>query len=150
VIERKNQQRVVYVKANNREGVGLVNVVESLKDYIVKNLVVPDGVTILYGGNYEDTESSFKDLGIAFMLAILLVYMIMAAQFESLLDPFLILFTIPLSLIGVIWLLFLTGIEFNIVGFIGVIILVGIVVNNGIVLIDFIKQLREKHGYGLF
>ncbi|HOJ50190.1 MAG TPA: efflux RND transporter permease subunit [Spirochaetota bacterium] len=150
VIERKNQQRVVYVKANNQEGVGLVNVVEKLREYIVSNIVLPEGVTILYGGNYEDTQSSFADLSLAFLLGILLVYMIMAAQFESLLDPFLILFTIPLSLIGVIWLLFLTGTEFNVVGFIGAIILLGIVVNNGIVLIDYTKQLREKHGFGLF
>ena len=82
--------------------------------------------------------------------AIFLVYMVMASQFESLLDPFIIIFTVPLALIGAVWGLFLTGTTLSVTALIGIILLVGIVVNNGIVLVDYINQLREKHGYNLW
>jgi len=93
---------------------------------------------------------SFGYLGIALIAAILLVYMVMASLFESLLNPFIIIFTIPLAFIGVIWGLFLTGTTLTITALIGGLLLVGIVVNNGIVLIDYINQLREKHDYELW
>lgn len=149
-IERKSNERVVYVNASNMPDVGVANVVDDLSQKINQQVVLPDGVNLFYGGSYEDTQESFRDLGLALMLAILLIYMVMAAQFESLLNPFLILSSIPLALIGVIWILFLTATEFNVISFIGVIIMVGIAVNNGIVLIDYIRQLREDHGYELF
>jgi HAE1 family hydrophobic/amphiphilic exporter-1 len=149
-IERTGQQRVVYVRANNAPEVGIANIVNILRDRIQSEIVIPEGVNLVYGGSYEDTQESFGDLGLALMLAILLIYMIMAAQFESFLNPFIILFTIPLSFIGVAWIIFLTGGEFTVISFIGVIILTGIVVNNGIVLIDYIRQLRTEHGYELF
>jgi len=87
---------------------------------------------------------SFRDLILVFILAVVLVYMVMAAQFESLKQPFIIIFTVPLSLIGVVFALLLTGRHINMTSLIGVIILAGIVVNNAIVLIDFINQLREN------
>jgi HAE1 family hydrophobic/amphiphilic exporter-1 len=139
-IERTGQQRVVYVRANNAPEVGIANIVNILRDRIQSEIVIPEGVNLVYGGSYEDTQESFGDLGLALMLAILLIYMIMAAQFESFLNPFIILFTIPLSFIGVAWIIFLTGGEFTVISFIGVIILTGIVVNNGIVLIDYIRH----------
>jgi HAE1 family hydrophobic/amphiphilic exporter-1 len=83
-------------------------------------------------------------LGIAFVVAMLLTDMVMASQFESFIDPFIILFTIPLSLIGVAWGLFLTGTTLSVMSLIGIIMLVGIIVNNGIVLVDYINQLRER------
>lgn len=89
-------------------------------------------------------------LGLALLAAVLLVYMVMASQFESLLNPFIILFTIPLAFIGVIWGLFITGTTLSITAMIGGMLLIGIVVNNGIVLIDYINQLRTIHNYPLW
>jgi len=83
-------------------------------------------------------------LGIALLGAIFLVYMVMASQFESLLDPFIVMFTFPLAIIGVVWLLFFSHTTFNIIAFIGVIMLSGIAVNNGIVLVDYINLLRAR------
>jgi HAE1 family hydrophobic/amphiphilic exporter-1 len=87
---------------------------------------------------------SFRSLQLALLLAVFLVYLVMASQFESLLHPFVIMFTIPLALIGAVFALWITGSTLSVVVFIGLILLAGIVVNNAIVLIDFINQLREK------
>jgi HAE1 family hydrophobic/amphiphilic exporter-1 len=149
-IERKAQDRVIYIKANTAPGIGVGNVVDKLKMTVSSEVVLPDGITLIYGGSYQDMQESFGDLGTMFLLAIALIYMVMASQFESFLNPFLILFAIPLSLIGVVWILVFTVTEFNVVTFIGVIILAGIVVNNGIILVDYIRQLREVHGMELF
>jgi hydrophobic/amphiphilic exporter-1 (mainly G- bacteria), HAE1 family len=100
-----------------------------------------------FGGEYEEQQESFRELTMAAILALLLVYMVMAAQFESLRDPFIILFSIPLAAIGVITMLVVTQTTFNMQGFLGVIMLVGIVVNNAIILIDYMNQLRREHGY---
>lgn len=89
-------------------------------------------------------------LGLALLAAVLLVYMVMASQFESLLNPFIILFTIPLGFIGVIWGLFVSGTTLSITALVGGMLLIGIVVNNGIVLIDYINQLRNIHDYPLW
>ncbi|MFQ6613328.1 MAG: efflux RND transporter permease subunit [Fidelibacterota bacterium] len=102
------------------------------------------------GGTAQDQMESFGYLFIAIIAAVFLVYMVMASQFESLLDPFIILFTIPLALIGVVWGLFLTGTTLSVTALIGAVLLVGIVVNNGIVLVDYINQQREKHGRDLY
>ncbi len=147
-IERLSQQRVIYVSAN--VDVGLENIVAEIKRRIRKEIYpLPQGFNILYGSEYQDQQESFADLGLAFLIAILLVYMVMAAQFESFKHPFIILFSIPLSLVGVTFLFLLTGDEFNMMGYLGAIILVGIVVNNAIVLIDYINMLRRDHGYSL-
>jgi len=92
---------------------------------------------------------SLMYLGLAFLVAMILTYMVMASQFESLLDPFIILFTIPLSIIGVAFGLVVTGTTLSVMSIIGIIMLLGIIVNNGIVLVDYINQLREK-GLSLF
>jgi HAE1 family hydrophobic/amphiphilic exporter-1 len=110
----------------------------------LKGLQLPEGYSIEMGGEQEQMMESFGGLALAFVLAILLVYMVMASQFESLLQPFVIMFTLPLGIIGVVFSLVLTGRSFNIASFIGIITLAGIVVNNGIVLIDFVNQLRER------
>ncbi len=102
------------------------------------------------GGTAQDQMESFGYLFLAIIAAIFLVYMVMASQFESLLDPFIILFTIPLALIGVVWGLFLTGTTLSVTALVGAVLLVGIVVNNGIVLVDYINQQREKHGKELY
>ena len=95
-------------------------------------------------GQSEEMTQSFRSLGLAFALAVFLVYLVMASQFESLLHPFVILFTIPMGLIGSVWGLYITGTTINSVALIGLIMLAGIVVNNAIVLIDAINQARER------
>lgn len=102
------------------------------------------------GGTAEDMQESFMYLGLALLAAVILVYMVMASQFESLLNPFIILFTIPLAFIGVILGLYISGTTLSITAMVGGMLLVGIVVNNGIVLIDYINQLRALHDYTLW
>ncbi len=115
----------------------------------LNDLAVPYVFSVEIGGAAEDMMESFMYLGLAFLVAMILTYMVMASQFESLLDPFIILFTIPLSIIGVAWGLFLTGTTLSVMSLIGIIMLLGIIVNNGIVLVDYINQLRDQ-GHELF
>ena len=110
----------------------------------------PLGYEFAYGGEYEDQQKSFRDLTFAAILALVLVYMVMAAQFESWRDPFIVLFSIPLASVGVVLMLLLTGTTFNMQAFLGVIILVGIVVNNAIVLIDYTNLMRREHNMELY
>ena len=105
---------------------------------------MPTGITATVSGQSEEMQDSFRSMLFALVLAIFLVYLVMASQFESLVHPFVILFTIPLALVGAVLALFVTGTTINIVAFIGVIMLAGIVVNNAIVLVDLINQLRAK------
>ncbi|HPC36253.1 MAG TPA: efflux RND transporter permease subunit [Candidatus Marinimicrobia bacterium] len=102
------------------------------------------------GGMEQERRESFMYLYIALAAAIILVYMVMASQFESFLEPFIIIFTIPLAMIGVIWLLFITKTKLSVMALVGCVLLVGIVINNGIVLVDYINQLRYKHNYHLW
>ncbi|MCL6478237.1 MAG: efflux RND transporter permease subunit, partial [Peptococcaceae bacterium] len=102
------------------------------------------GYSYIIGGQSQDMSESFGDLGPALILAILLVYMVMAGQFESLLYPFVIMFSIPVSITGVVLSLVLTGRAFSVPAFIGLIMMCGIVVNNAIVLVDYIKQLKSR------
>ena len=104
----------------------------------------PKGFTYTIGGTAEDFLTSFRYLGLALLVSIFLVYMVMASQFESFRQPFIIIFTVPLAAIGVILMFTLTRSVMNISALVGVIMLVGIVVNNGIVMIDAANQLREK------
>jgi HAE1 family hydrophobic/amphiphilic exporter-1 len=98
----------------------------------------------MVAGQNEEMEDSFRSMKFALLLAVFLVYLVMASQFESLIHPLVILFTIPLSLVGAVLALFITGTTVNVVAFIGVIMLAGIVVNNAIVLVDLINQLRSQ------
>lgn len=102
------------------------------------------GYFVEYGGEIKRMRETFVSLGAAFALAILLVYMVMGAQFESLIHPFTVMFTVPLGLIGVIVLLLITGNTLSLPSLLGIIILAGIVVNNGIVLVDYVNQLRAR------
>lgn len=141
-IVRDNQARQVTVTGTvvGRD-IGTVNREIQQK---LSELHLPEGYSVKMGGEQEQMMESFGDLILVFLLAVALVYMVMAAQFESLKQPFVIMFTVPLALIGVVFALLLTGHHINMTSLIGVIILAGIVVNNAIVLIDFINQLREK------
>ncbi|HPY97083.1 MAG TPA: efflux RND transporter permease subunit [Candidatus Cloacimonadota bacterium] len=141
-IKRESQQRVVYVSAD-LDGVSLGEAVQDMQKQ-VEQLDIPEGVIVDFGGQYEDQQESFRSLILLFILGIALVYMVMASQFGSLKDPFIIMFAVPLSIIGVIWAFLLTGETLSVTTFIGIIMLVGVVVNNGIVLVDYTNLLRAR------
>jgi len=141
-IEREDHLRIVSVTANTADrDVG--SIISDIKDKL-KDDKLPVGYFMEYGGSYKQMQDAFKTLGLALALAILLVYMVMASQFESLVYPFIVMFEIPLAFIGVGWALFITKQTLSLPSFIGIIMLVGIVVNNAIVLIDYVNQLRKK------
>lgn len=143
-ISRDSKFRAGTVDANLSE-IALGKAVNTLRKEIKPiEAALPDGYSISFKGQFEDMQESFGQLALGLLLAILLVYMVMAAQFESLSHPFIIMFTFPLAIIGVIWILILTGKTFSLVTFVGLIILSGIAVNNGIVLIDYVNQLRKN------
>ena len=146
-INRVDQERIVYVSGTIGDR-DLGSIITDLRAEVAQ-INRPDGYEIRFGGEWEDQQQSFRELTFAAILALLLVYMVMAAQFESLRDPFIILFSVPLAAIGVVTMLVITETTFNMQGFLGVIVLVGIVVNNAIVLIDYTNQLRRDHGYGI-
>jgi len=141
-IKRESQQRIVYVSADLAD-VSLGTAVKDMKKRI-EQIDIPDGVFVEFGGQYEDQQESFRSLLLLFILGIALVYMVMASQFGSLRDPFIIMFAVPLSIIGVIWAFLLTGETLSVTTFIGIIMLVGVVVNNGIVLVDYTNLLRAR------
>jgi HAE1 family hydrophobic/amphiphilic exporter-1 len=143
-IDRENQARVVTVLANIA-GRDLGSVVKDIKQRLGgMERSLPPGYFIEFGGQYEDMQEAFKIMAFAFALATLLVYMIMASQFESFKHPFVIMFTIPLGLIGVILALLISGKPVSLPVLIGFIILGGIAVNNGIVMVDYINQLKRR------
>jgi HAE1 family hydrophobic/amphiphilic exporter-1 len=141
-IRRVAQERVAIITANLAFGDLGAAAVEA--GAIVSRTPMPEGVTAMVSGQSEEMQESFNSMQFALILAVFLVYLVMASQFESLIHPFVILFTIPLALVGAVLALFLTGTTVNIVALIGVIMLAGIVVNNAIVLVDLINQLRAQ------
>jgi len=141
-IDRENQQRIVNVSGNisNRF---LGKVIQDAQQQLNK-LVLPEDYRYEFVGENREMQESFLELAQALVLSIILVYMIIAAQFESLLMPLAVMFSVPFSLIGVILALLLANKSLNVLSYIGIIMLVGIVVNNSIVLIDYINRLRQK------
>jgi HAE1 family hydrophobic/amphiphilic exporter-1 len=140
-IERERQERVVYVNARVQGDVK--GAVDSIRAEVNK-LAIPAGFNVIYGGTWEDIQETIKDLALVGLLSIILVYLIMAALFESFFDPFIIMFTLPMSFIGVVWMHIVTGTSFNAMSGIGVVMLLGIVVNNGIILVDYTNLLRKR------
>lgn len=147
-INRDSQQRYITVSAGLKDGYNIGIVGNNVKNAIDK-YEVPKGYEIKLAGENESINESMKELVKMLLLAIAFIYLIMAAQFQSLMSPFIVLFTIPLAFTGGLLGLFFTGNEISIVGMIGFVMLSGVVVNNGIVLVDYINQLRlegmEKH-----
>ena len=141
-IRRVNQQRVAIVSAGLTER-SLGDVAEDIEG-IIDGLMLPIDFVVGIKGQNEEMQVAFASLQFAILLSIFLVYLVMASQFESLLHPFVIMFTFPFSIIGVVATLVLTGQTISVVVLIGVIMLTGIVVNNAIVLVDYINQLRRK------
>jgi HAE1 family hydrophobic/amphiphilic exporter-1 len=141
-IERIDQRRVVKISANLR-GSNLSRAVKKAEQ-VLKNIVFPKGFYYNFGGESEEQYEAFLRLGLAFIMGALLVYMVLASQFESLVDPLVIFFSVPFAFVGVILISFITRVEFTIDSFIGAILLLGIVVNNAIVLISYTKLLEDK------
>lgn len=141
-INRKNQERGANVTADII-GADLASISQSIEKE-VQNIVLPEGYSINMGGQQEEMSDAFIDLALALLLAIFLVYAVMAVQFESFLYPFIIMFSIPATIIGIIVGFVITGRTLSVPSFIGIIMLSGIVVNNAIVLVDYINILRKR------
>ncbi len=145
-IERKNRQRYVKISVTP-VGISLGELARLISKEI-ENIDLPSGVYLNVGGSYEDQQEAFADIGLLFILIIMLVYIVMASQFESYSKPFIIMMAVPFAITGVILALLITGVELNLVAALGIVLLVGIVVKNGIVLVDYINLMRDR-GYEL-
>ena len=143
-INRVNGSRTLTVTAGFADGVNVTDVSNAVKDILEDQYIAPEGYTYEILGEQEEVMEAVMVLVLAMGLAVLLIYMIMASQFQSLTYPFIIMFTIPLAFTGGFAILWLTNMTVSVVAIIGLIILVGVVVNNGIVLVDYTNQLREK------
>ena len=142
-IQRENRQRVITVESSLGAGVALGDVVAEAQR-LIGDYPLPDGVDLELGGTVEDQGDAFSDLGMLFVLIILLVYIVMATQFESLKFPFIIMFTIPFACTGVFLALWMTSTPLSLIALIGAIMLVGIVTKNGIVMVDYMNLLIER------
>jgi HAE1 family hydrophobic/amphiphilic exporter-1 len=147
-IERKDQERIITIEANFT-GRDMGSVISDIRRDL-RVVPVPKDFAILFGGDYEEQQKAFKELLLGLILAIFLVYMVMAGQFESFRDPFVVLFSIPMGLIGIVLTMILTKTIFSMQAFIGCIMLAGIVVNNAILLVDYTNQLRRNDNMPLF
>ncbi|HUT52901.1 MAG TPA: efflux RND transporter permease subunit [bacterium] len=141
-IERENSKRMVKIQANYTER-SMGELVADIQDAI-KIVPLPEGYLIEFGGEYQDAMESFRDLGFMFVASILLVYMILAALYESLIHPITMMVAVPLAFTGAIGGLFIAGVSFGVTAFIGIIMLVGIVATNSIVLLDFILEYHRQ------
>ena len=141
-IERKDRERIVTVSAVISE-VPLGDVVKA-GEAIIDQMELPTGISVQIAGSYEDQQESFVDLATLGVLIIILVFIVMAAQFESMTYPFIIMFSIPFAFSGILMALFFTGTTLNVMSMLGGIMLIGIVVKNGIVLIDYTMLCRER------
>jgi len=145
-IRRENQQREVLVTANLKGR--KISQVTPAVERAIAGLRLPTDYRVVWSGEREEMNRSFRSLVLALLLAALLTYMIMAAQFESLVHPFIVMFTLPMGAAGAIVALLLTGQTFNVISIIGMVVLIGIVVDNATVKIDYTNQLR-RGGMGL-
>jgi HAE1 family hydrophobic/amphiphilic exporter-1 len=145
-IERKNRQRLVTV-ASTVSGT-TIDVAVAAINAEINQMAIPSDIYLEVGGTYKDQQESFGDLFLLLLIIILLVFIVMASQFESLTYPFIIMFSVPFGISGVILALAITGNTLNMMSFVGLIMLVGIVVKNGIVMVDYINLNRER-GMGI-
>ena len=141
-VTRENQQRIVTISAKLK-GSDVGGAMAQVRK-LTADLKLPRGYSLNFGGESQQMADSFRELIMALLLAVFLVYMVMVIQYESLLHPFVILFSMPLAFIGVAFSLFLTGHELSVPSLIGIIMLAGIIVNNAIVMVDYINQLRAR------
>ena len=141
-IERKNRQRIITV-SSTVSGTTLDKAVNDIKAEL-KKVDIPSDISTTIAGSFKDQQESFGDLGSLLLIIVLLVFVVMASQFESVTYPFIIMFSIPFGISGVVLALWISGTTFNVMTFVGVIMLVGIVVKNGIVMVDYINLNRER------
>lgn len=127
----------------NITGRAMGSIISDIREEL-RSIPVPRDFGIGFGGDYEEQQKAFRELRLSLVLSLVLVYMVMACQYESLRDPFVVMFSVPLAAIGVILILFLTNTTFNVQSFIGCIMLGGIVVNNAILLVDHTNLLRRR------
>lgn len=141
-VNRINGQRVTYISANLESGVTLGDAVQQVQAEL-SDIVLPAGFSIVYGGEYEEQQKAQTDFLISILMAFVLIYMVMAAQFERFVDPLIVMFSVPVAIVGVVPIMLLTGTTMNMQSIMGVIMLIGIVVNNAIVLVDYINLMRR-------
>lgn len=141
-IEREDRQRVISV-VSSIHNAALGDVAKGIQE-LVDNTEIPDGLFVEVGGTIEDQQESFADLAVLLLLIVIMVYIVMATQFESFRMPFIIMFSLPFAFTGVFLALFLTNTSLSAIALIGAIMLVGIVVKNGIVIVDYMNLLRER------
>ena len=142
-IVRKSRQRIVTVKVTPFE-TSLGELAQAIETQVLPQIDKPAGYSIRLAGAFEDQQESFGKLGMLGALILILVYIVMASQFESFSNPGIIMFTVPFALSGVILALWITGVSLDMIGALGIVLLVGIVVKNGIVLVDYINLMRER------
>jgi len=147
LIERKDQQRIVSVKANY-EGSDLSSVVGDVRNAL-GNVVIPEGYELRVAGNIEEQEKASRELTLSLLLSLVLVFMVLACQYESFRDPLIVMVSVPLASVGVLTTLFLTNTTLNLQSYIGCIMLGGIVVNNAILLVDQAARLMNRKGYSV-
>jgi hydrophobic/amphiphilic exporter-1 (mainly G- bacteria), HAE1 family len=147
-IQRIDGQRITYITANLESGVALGDAVERIRER-ARDVSIPAGFSLYFGGAYEEQAKSAADFRLSIIIALLLIYMVMAGQFERFLDPLIVILAVPLALIGVVPTLLLTGTTLNMQSMMGLMMLTGIVVNNAIVLVDYINLLRRDEGLDL-
>lgn len=142
-IDHKRRERIVTVSVTPN-GVSLGQLANEIQK-IIRDVEIPSGILVDVGGSYEDQQESFMDLGLLMILSLLLVYIVMAAQFESFKTPIIIMVSIPFSFSGVVLALWLTGSNLSIIAALGAVLLIGIVVKNAIVLVDYINLMRDRN-----
>lgn len=147
-IERKDQERIISIRANFT-GRDMGSVISDIRAGL-RSIPIPKDFSIQFGSDYEEQQRSFRELMIGFILAVVLIYMVLSGQYESFKDPFIVILSIPMAIIGILAIMLLFNTTFSIQAFIGCIILAGIVVNNAILLVDYTNQLIRIHGMELF
>ena len=146
-ISRENKERVNHVTANAKDGYSASDAQNEVNRILDSYLILPDGVRLVQAGEMNDFASYMPYIITVIILVLFLVYAVMAGQFESLNNPFIIFVTIPLLLIGVIWIHIWTENDFTLFSIVGIVALIGVVVNNGIVLVDAVNRLLDEKDY---
>jgi HAE1 family hydrophobic/amphiphilic exporter-1 len=144
-IEHIDGQRVVYITADLEAGVALGDAVDGIREQLA-DLQLPAEFSLVFGGAYREQQEAQRDFIIAIFLALALVYMVMAGQFERFLDPLIVMFSVPVAIVGVVPTLLVTGTTINVQSVMGMVMLIGIVVNNAIVLVDYLNLKRREDG----
>ncbi len=143
-ITRENQSRMISVTAGSAPDVSINDVQKTVERLIQEEIPQDPDVRIEYGGDFEDLMKAIKQFVVIILMAVILVFAVMASQFESFLDPFIVLFTLPLTFIGIVFIYGIMGQKLTVMTAVGLLILVGIIVNNGIVLVDYTNLLRKR------